>query len=94
MPDLIDDETWREAALARMSEAFFGSQLRRGWRADRLPEEQIPAYTDRSMMDHRYGAVVKIIKRIVGDRVRVVAHVKLDKSGKTVRVILFDCTEI
>jgi hypothetical protein len=59
-----------------------------------LIAEQIPAYTDRWMMGDRYGAVVKIIKRIVGDRVRVVAHVKLDKSGKTVRVILFDFTEI
>jgi hypothetical protein len=64
---------------------------------------QIPAYTDRWMMGDRYGEIVKVIKRgkingraailhsgawrVIGE----IAHVKLDKSGKTVRVILNDC---
>lgn len=49
---------------------------------------QIPAYTDRWMMGDRYGDLVKITKL----RGLEVAHVKLDKSGKTVRVSLNDCT--
>jgi hypothetical protein len=62
---------------------------------------QIPAYTDRWMMGDRYGEVVKIVKgrkstlKALGEeayRREEVAHVKLDKSGKTVRVILDDCT--
>jgi hypothetical protein len=59
---------------------------------------QIPAYTDRWMMGDRYGAVVRISrKRIVyPDRaeMRDVAHVKLDKSGKTMRFLLSDCVEV
>jgi hypothetical protein len=60
---------------------------------------QIPPYTDRWMMGDRYGEVLKIFGRIVtkdnGAKERCeVAHVKLDKSGKTVRVILDDCTVI
>ena len=54
---------------------------------------QIPAYTDRWMRGDRYGEVVKVVKTSVPieGTFRDVAHVKLDKSGKTVRVILADC---
>jgi len=65
---------------------------------------QIPAYTDRWMMGDRYGAVVRVSRRRPKHAVRAalltanpwmrdreIAHVKLDKSGKTIRVILDDC---
>ena len=63
---------------------------------------QIPAYTDRWMMGDRFGDLVKVTKRkagSVGVRAAImaghgateIAHVKLDKSGKTIRVILDDC---
>ena len=60
-----------------------------------LMRVQIPAYTDRWMMGDRYGEVVrvtrgKVLKNRWGDPEEI-AHVKLDKSGKTVRVILADC---
>ena len=62
---------------------------------------QIPAYTDRWMMGDRYGVVTKVTMKPVpksGEAnafaLREVAHVKLDKSGKTVRVILNDCTVV
>jgi hypothetical protein len=65
---------------------------------------QIPAYTDRWMMGDRYGEVIKVTvrkERYVGvpsQRVPVdnyeVAHVKLDKSGKMIRCVLSDCTEV
>jgi len=59
---------------------------------------QIPCYTDRWMRGDRYGEVVKVVNKTVrhdrADRVRDVAHVKLDKSGKTIRVLLDDCTEV
>jgi len=63
---------------------------------------QIPAYTDRWMMGDRYGEVVKVTKRSArvvskpGDQTieREIAHVKLDKSGKTIRVIYSDCTPV
>jgi len=62
---------------------------------------QIPAYTDRWMMGDRYGELVKVTKQWKHrenepGKVSIfeVAHVKLDKSGKTVRVVLDDCTEI
>ena len=69
---------------------------------------QIPAYTDRWMMGDRYGEVVKFnLQRpkhavraalLAGDRwpiaPREIAHVKLDKSGKTIRVIFSDCEAI
>ena len=51
---------------------------------------QIPAYTDRWMMGDRYGDVVKITQV---EQASDIAHVKLDKSGKTVRVVLNDCRE-
>lgn len=55
---------------------------------------QIPAYTDRWMMGDRFGEVVKTSIRHVPGRTewdQTVAHVKLDVSGKTVKVILDDC---
>jgi len=59
---------------------------------------QIPAYTDRWMMGDRFGEVVKIRKTAgnpgAGAPPREVASVKLDISGKTVRVILDDCTVV
>jgi hypothetical protein len=70
---------------------------------------QIPAYTDRWMMGDRFGEVVRISRMRPANAVRAalltkrphgvyepreIAHVKLDKSGKTVRVILDDCTEV
>jgi len=56
---------------------------------------QIPAYTDRWMQGDRYGEIVKVIKsRKPGTRGSEVAVVKLDKSGKSYRVLLEDCTEV
>lgn len=61
---------------------------------------QIPAYTDRWMMGDRYGEVVKIRRRKgrakngPEDPDYEVAHVKLDKSGKTLPFMLRDCTEV
>lgn len=66
---------------------------------------QIPAYTDRWMMGDRYGEIVKVTRQWVkqtlasgrtvstrdGDEI---ATVKLDVSGRTVRVILADCTPV
>jgi len=60
---------------------------------------QTPAYTDRWMMGDRYGEVSRITTKhlLPGHpewpryKVQDIAHVKLDKSGKTVRVILDDC---
>jgi hypothetical protein len=59
------------------------------------------------MMGDRFGEIVKISRMrpsgavraslLAGDRFnpnREIAHVKLDKSGKTVRVILDDCREV
>jgi len=59
---------------------------------------RIPAYTDRFMMGDAYGDVVKITRRPdpyrePHDPVEI-AHVKLDKSGKTMKFILEDCTEV
>ena len=66
---------------------------------------QIPAYTDRWIMGDRFGEVVKIAPARLANSVRAkvlsdcrdakeIAHVKLDKSGKTIRVILDDCTPV
>jgi phenylpyruvate tautomerase PptA (4-oxalocrotonate tautomerase family) len=69
---------------------------------------QIPAYTDRWMMGDRFGEVVRVIQtRRIANRVRAslltkamiagvrdVAVVKLDKSNRTIRVILDDCQEV
>ncbi|MGO4441373.1 hypothetical protein [Rhizobium sp. RAF56] len=66
---------------------------------------QIPAYTDRWMMGDRFGDLIKVTRSraaVAGVRAALltsadkshgveVAHVKLDNSGKTVRVILADC---
>ncbi|MER9652502.1 hypothetical protein NKJ26_03155 [Mesorhizobium sp. M0152] len=51
---------------------------------------QIPAYTDRWMMGDRYGSLDKVTKRKSDGE--EIAHVTLEKSGNTVRVILADCT--
>lgn len=60
---------------------------------------QIPAYTDRWMMGDRYGEVVKVTERpkVKGSwfsGVVEIAHVKLDKSGKTIKVLYDDCTVV
>jgi hypothetical protein len=69
---------------------------------------EIPAYTDRWMMGDRCGVLVKTTRspvRRLRDRLLTsdpdrysgnieIAHVKLDKSGKTVRVILADCRDL
>ena len=56
---------------------------------------QIPAYTDCWMMGDRYGEIVKVTKGVSRAFKPVynyeLAYVRLDKSGKTVRVILADC---
>ena len=64
---------------------------------------EIPAYTDRWMMGDRCGDVVRFSKSRPANAVRAalltrhphvareIAHVKLDISGTTVRVILDDC---
>jgi hypothetical protein len=52
------------------------------------------------MMGDRYGEVTKVRKSVQstgkpnGFAMRDVAHVKLDKSGKTVKVLLDDCEVI
>ena len=71
---------------------------------------QIPAYTDRWMMGDRFGELVKVTRwlerqRAAGTRAALltsaakgepieIAHVKLDKSGKVVRVVLADCSSV
>jgi len=59
---------------------------------------QIPAYTDRWMRGDRFGEVTKVTKRHAFHnpdmREIEIAHVKLDISGKTIRVLLEDCTEV
>jgi hypothetical protein len=61
---------------------------------------QIPAYTDRWMMGDRYGEIVKVTVRkgedhsVIDQPDMEVAHVRLDKSGKTVKVWLADCREV
>lgn len=66
---------------------------------------QIPVHTDRWMMGDRFGELVKVTKARGKTRDRIIAsdprrywgcdiefaHVKLDKSGKTMRFILSDC---
>jgi len=65
---------------------------------------QIPPYTDRWMRGDRYGEVVGIhkVKRKNRDGTKIdgpggmieVAVVELDVSGKTIRVVLDDCTVV
>jgi hypothetical protein len=59
---------------------------------------QIPAYTDRWMMGDRYGCVMKVTRTRKQNgslpAETEIAIVLLDKSGKTVRVLLADCTEV
>lgn len=69
----------------------------------------IPPYTDRWMMGDRCGDVLKTtfrnVREACGLRAAIltsqrfqnrveIAHVRLDKSGKTVRVVLDDCSVI
>jgi hypothetical protein len=58
---------------------------------------QIPAYTDRWMMGDRYGDVLRVKRRVklhTNGEIEEIAHVRLDKSGKTVKVLLNDCTVV
>ena len=68
---------------------------------------QIPAYTDRWMRGDRYGTVINVTQMRPKHAVRAalltrkphdagheIAHVKLDISGKVIRVILDDCTVV
>lgn len=56
---------------------------------------QIPAYTDHWMKGDRYGEVIKTGPRNPKFGTPCDLHtVKLDKSGKTVKVIAADCTEV
>jgi hypothetical protein len=49
---------------------------------------EIPAYTDRWMMGDRFGRIVKVTKHEGNE----IAHVKLEISGKTTKVLLDHCT--
>jgi hypothetical protein len=67
---------------------------------------QIPVYTDRWMMGDRYGEIIKTTKQRKNFPPRAhvsadnkgtyinVHHVKLDKSGRTIKVWADDCEEI
>jgi hypothetical protein len=64
---------------------------------------QVPAWTDAWMMGDRYGTVVKVTElpgRLVGtprvpfERARQIAHVKLDKSGRTKKFRSMDLEEV
>lgn len=50
---------------------------------------QIPTYMDMWMRGDRFGAVIKKVTR----NGVTIAHVLMERSGKTVRCILNDCTE-
>ena len=58
---------------------------------------QIPVYTDRWMMGDRYGEVTKLTRSKKSDN--ELGHsgdiyvVKLDKSGRTIKVWADDCEE-
>ena len=61
---------------------------------------QIPVYTDRWMMGDRYGEIIRVTaahrtspKGTVKTKQKI-AHVKLDISGRTIKVLLDDCTEV
>lgn len=56
---------------------------------------EIPAYTDRWMMGDRYGVVLGAFVMDDGPHEgEEIARVKLDKSGKVVRVVYADCKEV
>ena len=67
---------------------------------------EIPAYTDAWMKGDRFGVITDVSRQRPKHAVRAslltarphdaheIAHVKLDKSGKTVRVILDACREV
>jgi hypothetical protein len=61
----------------------------RDWVVKRV---QIPAYHDMWMRGDRYGDVVSV--RYAVRSKREIATVKLDISGKTVKVVLDDCTVV
>lgn len=48
---------------------------------------EIPVWTDRWMMGDRYGFVMKLTKKGI-------AHVHLDKSGRTLKFRAQDLTEV
>jgi hypothetical protein len=58
---------------------------------------QIPAYTDQWMKGDRYGDLLHVTsykpraKNGAEDPYKKIAHVKLDKSGKTMRFMFDDC---
>ena len=54
---------------------------------------EIPAYTDRWMMGDRFGNLVNVTRRRgkPGGPVHEIAHVRLDRSGKTKAFLLEDC---
>lgn len=58
---------------------------------------QIPVYTDRWMMGDRYGELIKLTqykpraKNGAEDPYKELAHVKLDRSGKVIKVMFDDC---
>ena len=56
---------------------------------------QIPAYTDHWMRGDRFGEIIRTFRRRhpLYPQARIeVAVVRLDKSGKTAKVVLDDCT--
>jgi hypothetical protein len=55
---------------------------------------QIPAYHDMWMKGDRWGDVVSRNWIIVDDSLVERVYVKLDKSGKRVRVLFKDCTVV
>jgi hypothetical protein len=61
---------------------------------DMVERVQIPAYTDRWMMGDRYGEVVKVDEIASANTGKTIIRVKLDKSGKTVKVVSDDCTPV
>lgn len=56
---------------------------------------EIPAYTDRWMMGDRYGEIILSGKlRNAKGEIADMVKVRLEKSGKEVRVWLDDCKEV
>jgi len=98
------DEAQRDADIAaadRLAECYRITTENKSMRV------QIPAYTDRWMMGDRYGVVVTTGPASIATRAKLhaegrhryagdleIAVVKLDKSRKTIRVVLADCTEV
>ena len=60
---------------------------------------QIPVYCDWWMRGDRFGEILRITTphrtTVKGTLLKQkIAHVKLDISGKTIKVLLDDCTEV